>query len=741
MKKLLLCLLILNLVLIGCSNDPDNELKEIPDVIAPELNFNLSGTTESQTNEPVIVSNQIEINIDAKDEGGIAKIEAFLNNEKVGEDNSAPYKIIVDVSSYTSKVISTKKYKNYTLKITATDKAGNTQSQEQIINIDNEKPTITSVSLENGSIINGNENLVTFHVTDNLELSSIKAYLNEELLPEITIDNFELNINTLELEDGENQLKIEAVDSADNIGVYDVVFISDNTGPEISFDSLTENQVIDQTIALNPIISDTYSAIELIEILNGETSLITFQNETDVSFDFDPNLFETGTNSLKFIAADVLGNTSELVIPISIYRRLITLNFPTNYFDPRLARIYVFASDMEGNLLDTQRVFKTSEQITLRTISDFSPNQEFMLTFGHYSTGEFGNSSEFTTLLNLKTSTLNTINLKTYPRFENGSASSTAFQAQGFDTDDNIGMTIEGFGYGGDFNNQQGEIKLQRRRNTTSAINSDFIYLKKTNFTLNERSYYLSDREIPSDFVFTPELFTNESLEKRFYNPIVNGGSNFQSTMYNISGYINDEDFQNNVYHRLDARGYSNIPTDGIPYYFNTIFDKYKYSIRINDYFTERTGELLESYETLDWTIDYSFSNNEIDIIKSGNGHSVGKIYIDENSPVIINNLNISYRWNIVFNSQNTDKIKLPKIPEELQSWGFYEVYDQQYLDVIQVELKRYDNIDSYDEYLTKIIKDNRHSYLVSPVMESKFKSLLEGGYYYYNRAPHFLLD
>ena len=156
------------------------------DTISPEVEFSIVGFPKTSTsNEPIVVSNQIEIKIDARDNGGIAKIEAFINDEKVGEDSTAPYNIIVDVSGYTSKISQTSKFKDYILRITVTDINGNETSEEQVIYIDNELPLISDVSLENTSLINGSDNIITFNVSDNEGLLKVNVHINEILYSEI----------------------------------------------------------------------------------------------------------------------------------------------------------------------------------------------------------------------------------------------------------------------------------------------------------------------------------------------------------------------------------------------------------------------------------------------------------------------------------------------------------------------------------------------------------------------------
>ena len=145
-----------------------------------------------------------------------------------------------------------------------------------------------------------------------------------------------------------------------------------------------------------------------------------------------------------------------------------------------------------------------------------------------------------------------------------------------------------------------------------------------------------------------------------------------------------------------------------------------------------------------DWTIDYTFANNTFEIITNGNGHSVGKIFIsdyyghpDENlSQGYFDGSTSKYRWSIIFDSEKTDLLTLPQIPDEIQSREFYQLFDNQYLQVQQVEIKGYEGIPSYQEYLKEIIMDNNFSHVKSPVMESKFTPKEA-----YQRARNFILD
>ena len=87
-------LLIVFGILCSCSSDSEDPAPE-PDTVAPTVDFTIAGISDPSNSQTVVVSNQIQINVDADDESGIAKVEAFIDGEKVGEDTTPPYQITV----------------------------------------------------------------------------------------------------------------------------------------------------------------------------------------------------------------------------------------------------------------------------------------------------------------------------------------------------------------------------------------------------------------------------------------------------------------------------------------------------------------------------------------------------------------------------------------------------------------------------------------------------------------------
>ncbi len=532
------------LILFSCSSESEEPTPTPePDTVAPTITFGISGSSNSSS-EPIVVSNQIEVNINAQDAGGIAKVEAFIDNQKVGEDTTAPYQITIDISGFTSKA-STLKLKNYTLRIDATDKSGNSSSSEQLINIINKTP-------------------------------------------------------------------------------------------------------------------------------------------------------------------------------------LITINFPAQYVNPEVEEFYIFASTMDGGLLGLEKVEPANNSITISTIEDISENEEYMLTFAELNNKGI---ARFSTISNLTATLLPEINLGTYPIFQPYSGVNT-FQATGFDENSDVVMNILGNRYLGslDYANYE-SVRIDR----SNCIDCDYpssnsLYLSILDNSQGNYKFLTSDWDIDENFIFSPDIFTDEGIEEKSIQINNVPGQTIDHTNFRLFGYFSEQDFENSFYHFISGISPNSPDSDKLPYFFNNIFEKYTYEITINGYYTNRSGMPLDLIEPLDWTIDYTLLDKNISIEKNSADDILGKVILGS---IIVDGNYIPYAWELIFDSKKTNEINVPEIPEEIRLWEFYESFSAQELQVRQVEIKKYENISDFGDYLKKIIAPNKKPLSVSNSIQSIFinnESKVHGG-------------
>src|SRR5690606_18892578 len=80
--------------------------------------------------------------------------------------------------------------------------------------------------------------------------------------------------------------------------------------------------------------------------------------------------------------------------------------------------------------------------------------------------------------------------------------------------------------------------------------------------------------------------------------------------------------------------------------------------------------------------------------------------------------------WTVLFNSQTSNEVVLPQLPEELQSWQINNYYTTGDLTTLQMDVKKYNGLDTYDSFLQTIIKNCEYKqHNVSDKIESVFKT------------------
>src|SRR5690606_1754914 len=230
------------------------------------------------------------------------------------------------------------------------------------------------------------------------------------------------------------------------------------------------------------------------------------------------------------------------------------------------------------------------------------------------------------------------------------------------------------------------------------------------------------DKPLASDFYLDYNNFITTGMETRYFNGSAIRDPNKFTTLM-LYGYLNATDFENDIKHRIWDQGFQNIMLmngTGLRYDFNTNFYEYNYEITMENYRIEAIGEPLDYYTAPDWSVDYTYSNVDktFTLNTTGTTHNVGKISMD-----LVDN-NSYYTWIVLFNSQTSTEIVLPQLPQELQSWNINNYYSSGDLTTEQIEVKKYDGLDTYDAFLQTVIKNNEYNQLnVSDKVESIFKT------------------
>jgi len=420
---------------------------------------------------------------------------------------------------------------------------------------------------------------------------------------------------------------------------------------------------------------------------------------------------------LRVDATDTFGNksSSEQMITVINETPLITINIPDAYVNSKLIEFYIFASTMDGELMGVKKVNPNDNNITISTLKDVSENELYMLTFAELTV--YG--AKFSTIASITQELLPEINLGSYPIFE-PYPGINIFQASGFNETSGDKLYVFGNRYVGvlDQNNLD-NIRVDRS-NCIDCNNPspDSLYFVKRNFTTDDYKYLTTAWDIDSDDLISYDDFTDKGAVKREIQITNTSGQPNSYFHYKILGYFNEGDFENNFYHHVDT-GVGNTITDNkINYYYNEIFEHYAFELSLDGYYTYRTDLPPSTITPLDWTLEYSIQDREISIEKSSIGDILGKIKLGSQT---VDEDYIPYSWELIFNSQQINGLKIPELPEEIKSWEFYEAFSTQPLQVDQVEIKKYENITGYDDYIRKVIANNKKAYFISNNIESIF--------------------
>lgn len=698
---------LLTFLLTSCSSGEEEQ--KIPDTVAPTIEVSIPGVSNLDSG-PIKVGNSITIRISAKDESGIKKVEALIDEEKVGEDLVAPYEMVLDLSSFSAKNLnSSAKNTDYKMGIVVTDIAGNETREDFTITVDNDLPIVSEVTINEGDTINGTTNPIMFTATDNDELALVSVLVNGENLPFVLESQYSFNLDTSNLQDGENELSIQASDLAGNTTSYTVNFFVDNIGPQIVVESLATDMIIDEMINLSPVVTDSFSEVDSLQLYFRDNLIHEFDLTTEISYDFNPDLFELGEGEFKFIAIDSLGNKTIAIWSISLQQLIFTLNIPEDYLSYSIpASHYVMASNLDGSLIDIEKITHDSRQIKLHAVENFSLDQEFTITFA--SLGSNGVASYLYSITNVNLANLKTLSLETSTSYTGDGG--TYYPINGKPQD------LQLFFFGRDYyfsSNEAGDPLITNFTSSSIIDPQGPAYMYGFNPTTNFYNYLLIERPIASDFEINYSDFLQDNLIDK---QISMTPSEYMTETKNLSiyGFFNQTDEINDTYHQIWSYGYGANASIGYNYILNTQFYSHAYSFIAGNYQAKGLGIPQDNIIIPDWTVNFSMTNNEVQISTTGTGHSIGEIYMEGGYDI-----GAPYQWNLFFDSSKTTTISLPNIPELLRNFPIYDVYMNNQIEIGRVSVGRYESFNGYNSYLEQIIKGNKAFKKAAPRFESIF--------------------
>ncbi|WP_405384127.1 hypothetical protein [Maribacter sp. LLG6340-A2] len=521
----------------------------------------------------------------------------------------------------------------------------------------------------------------------------------------------------------------EKVDTSTEKQIDIIDEVLENEDIDISY--IIENPIIYESVNFTLSIKNNELGISKIEAQIADEIVAQVEDGKELQINLNPDNFPAGDTMLTLKITDANGNITQHNYPISFHRVLLELHLKEDFFlPPQFVDFYFFASAIDGTLLASRKIDPISQNFKLTTPIDISLETPYSLTYVAIAR-DINNTYTSTNLFTIKDLTRNNLPLFS-PKgiLFYGAASRSEYSTNGFPDDDviNIGTVLPSYGYDvGYYSNTKAFIVDDIEMNFVDRDITNY-YVPYHNLSQNDYAYiWLNKQDLSSDFVLDFDNLIRDGIESRIFDASYNDGKGDGRFGYlTILGYNNSQDFQDGIFHYLWQRNHvidASFPTvNTIPYFLNTTFEKYSHVYQWEDYYTNRIGVPLESYNIPTWSFEYIQNGKEIDIIKNGDGHTSGKIFLNNlNDEAIINGKRTIYNWSYLFDSQNTEKIILPELPDDLKNSEFGSLHSSNSLLIERVLLNSYDGILSYPDFLDKIIKTNENILKVTPKVEAKF--------------------
>ncbi|MCX7957184.1 MAG: cellulase family glycosylhydrolase [Endomicrobia bacterium] len=339
-----------------------------------------SSTSQQQIDTPPIVnistptnnsnlSGNVLISVLAADDKGIAKIELYIDNNKISSTTTNTLQYNLNTSNYQNGT--------YTLKAVAYDTKNQFTQKEIIININNTSTSsqftthIKIVSPLNNQTLSGQ---TTIFIQTSTDIIKVEFYLDNTLLLDKQDHPYICLLNTNDYSNGVHTLKVVGF----NISTYVVNQIDININnilgdapPTLSID-LTNN-VFSNRLSFHFIASDD-NLLKKAEIYISNIKISSFSINSknfNQQLEFNTNIFQNGNYVLNIIVYDSQNQTANYSTNITIDKSIsddVIKNFQKTYFlsinNDGINDIIVFPEigveimDLKGNIIKSLNTYQ-----------------------------------------------------------------------------------------------------------------------------------------------------------------------------------------------------------------------------------------------------------------------------------------------------------------------------------------------------------------------------------------------
>lgn len=669
---------------------------------------------EQDTLIPVI-TNTTSLDLDAQDGVGVAYVELFVNDVLTQKDSVAPYEVAIDIANIQAKSGIAKKTDTLiNFKVKVYDMVANTDSIVQQAYLDNIKPVISGVTIAADSIMRGTGKDIGFNVTENDALELVSLKIDEaqvELLKDTTYYAYTMDTNTLQ--DGEHTIAINAKDRAGNAASTSINFMVDNTAPELAFTKLTENQILDTTIMLEPLFEDATSGIDSVRLKFNDSIIVNEKYSGAFTYALDPETIPVGPGVISLWAVDHAGNQSEITVNTEVRRKLLTVTIGEGFLHSFWESFWIVASEMDGSQILSRSVSLGETEIVIYAPGEFPLDKDYQISF---IAAEKNDRVRATNIQKINRANFTEMNFQ--PREVVG-ANSFQLDATNFGTNEYV--KAQGNGYYGNHLAWDTPQKIDIVDHIDEHNYTDY-YFYSDNLEGIPYAYTLLPSSTPANSILDrSDLTTNNVVLGDFKVVGEIGVFNAHLTLY---GYLSQQDYDNKNYHTLFSNTTRDVFGGGLGYYYSSIFTNYRSEMRLDNYFSVKPGLPQAEYTIPSWGIAANKTGSSINLSVTGNEAPVGRLYFLPSSHDF-------YYMTVIFPSNEMTTVNLPELPVELSHLTFYQEKQAGNLNMVSGMVSKFDNISTYTDYLNMVIKDQKEHFNVSEVIECM--SINSHGYYKHN--------
>ncbi|WP_020589442.1 S8 family serine peptidase [Desulfobacter curvatus] len=267
------------------------------------------------------VNGSLTVSVSAADEGGVDRVELYVDGELLSSDTASPYTFAWDTYGYANS--------EHELMAVAYDTAGNA-GWSSVITVtvanesddDTQAPVVAITSIQGGALVSGGIT-VDVSATDDGGVALVELYVDGVLLDEDITSPYSFFWDTTTYANGTYELVAVAYDTVGNQGVSEVISVSvenvifeDTEAPAVTITSPGDGASIGNLETVLASASDDSGISRMELFLDGELKAVKYA--TELKWNWNTRKLSNGAYTLSVKAFDTAGN--EGVHTITVYK-------------------------------------------------------------------------------------------------------------------------------------------------------------------------------------------------------------------------------------------------------------------------------------------------------------------------------------------------------------------------------------------------------------------------------------